>query len=294
MANPFGFLNINKPFGITSHDVVAKIRRTFKLKKVGHAGTLDPLATGVLVVCVGDATRLSDYVMHSQKTYAAQVKFGEATTTYDAEGKITTQKEASHITLADIEAILPQFTGEIQQIPPMYSALKKDGKKLYDLARAGETIALDPRPVTIYQLKITQFNAPIAHIEIQCGSGTYIRSLAHDMGQVLGVGAHLAGLIRVSSGAFDLSESYDLEALLNHSAWESCLVNEQTALAHFPRVDLDEIDTTHIQHGRNPMNVPVPTHEFGRAYSPSGQFIALLRAENVQWRPYKVFSSTSE
>jgi tRNA pseudouridine55 synthase len=294
LANPFGFLNINKPLGITSHDVVAKIRRGFKIKKVGHAGTLDPLATGVLVICIGDATRLSDYVMHSQKTYIAQVKFGEATTTYDAEGEITAQKEASHITQADIEAVLPQFTGEIQQIPPMYSAIKKDGKKLYDLARAGETIALDPRPVTIHQLKIIQCDSPIAQIEIQCGSGTYIRSLAHDMGQVLGVGAHLVGLIRVSSGAFDLAKSYDLEVLLNHPEWESCLVDESVALAHFPRIDLDQTDTIHIQHGRNPMNVPASTHEFGRAYSPNGQFIALLHAENYQWRPYKVFASTSE
>lgn len=294
MANSFGFLNINKPLGITSHDVVAKIRRGLKIKKVGHAGTLDPLATGVLVICIGDATRLSDYVMHSQKTYIAQVKFGESTTTYDAEGEITAKKEASHITQTDIEAILPQFTGEIQQIPPMYSAIKKDGKKLYDLARAGETIVLDPRPVTIHQLKIIQFDPPIAQIEIQCGSGTYIRSLAHDMGQVLGVGAHLAGLIRVISGAFDLSKSYDLDVLLNHANWESCLVDEAVALAHFPRLDLDQTDTIHIQHGRNPVNVPSPTHEFGRAYSPNGQFIALLRAENYQWRPYKVFASTSE
>jgi len=294
LANPFGFLNINKPLGMTSHDVVAKIRRGFKIKKVGHAGTLDPLATGVLVICIGDATRLSDYVMHSQKTYSAKIKFGESTDTYDAEGKIIAKNDASHLIQADIEAILPQFTGDIQQVPPMYSALKRDGKKLYDLARAGETITLEPRPVTIHQLALLQFEPPIAEIEIRCGAGTYIRSLAHDMGQALGVGAHLVGLIRVSSGGFDLSKSYELDELLSHPNWESCLVDEIVALAHIPRVDLDEIDTQHIRHGRNPVHVSDATHELVRAYDANGQFMALLRAENGQWRPYKVFSSASE
>lgn len=279
---------------MTSHDVVAKIRRGFKIKKVGHAGTLDPLATGVLVICIGDATRLSDYVMHSKKTYLAKIKFGESTDTYDAEGEIIAKKDASHLKKEDVEAILPQFTGEIQQIPPMYSALKRDGKKLYDLARAGETITLEPRPVMIHQLTLIQFISPIAEIEIQCGAGTYIRSLAYDMGQVLGVGAHLAGLVRVSSGSFDLSKSYELDELLNHPNWESCLVDETVALAHIPRIDLDEIDVQHIRHGRNPIHVPEPTHELARAYDVNGQFIALLRAENNQWRPYKVFSSASE
>ncbi|HRF93607.1 MAG TPA: tRNA pseudouridine(55) synthase TruB [Aggregatilineales bacterium] len=294
MGDVFGFLNINKPLGMTSHDVVAKIRRSFKIKKVGHAGTLDPLATGVLVLCLGDATRLSDYVMHSQKTYVAEIRFGQTTDTYDSEGQIITSTDATHLTQAHLEAILPQFTGDIQQIPPMYSALKRDGKKLYDLARAGETIELEPRPVTIHKLTITQFNAPTAHIEIQCGSGTYIRSLAHDMGQVLGVGAHLTGLVRVSSGAFDLSKAYDLENLLTNPDWKSCLVDEHSALAYLPRIELNEVDSDHILHGRNPLHAPIPEGEFGRAYSPNGTFIALLRAENSGWRPHKVFATASE
>ena len=294
MAEIFGFLNINKPLGMTSHDVVAKTRRVFKIKKVGHAGTLDPLATGVLVLCMGDATRLSDYVMHNQKTYMAQIRFGQTTDTYDSEGQITATTDASHLTQADIQAILPRFTGDILQIPPMYSALKRDGKKLYDLARAGETIELEPRPVTIHSLVIAQFNPPTAHIEIRCGSGTYIRSLAYDMGQVLGVGAHLTGLIRVSSGAFDLSEAHDLESLLTNPDWKTCLVDENTALADMPCVKLDTTDSDHILHGRNPLHAPVPVGEFGRAYSPDGKFIALLRAENDGWRPHKVFASASE
>jgi tRNA pseudouridine55 synthase len=294
LAEIFGFLNINKPLGMTSHDVVAKIRRAFKIKKVGHAGTLDPLATGVLVLCLGDATRLSDYVMHSQKIYSAKICFGQTTDTYDSEGQIIATADATHLTSEHIEAILPQFTGDILQIPPMYSALKRDGKKLYDLARAGETIELEPRPVTIHSLTMTQFDPPIAHIEIRCGSGTYIRSLAYDMGQVLGVGAHLAGLIRVSSGAFDLSKAHDLESLLDNPDWKACLVDENTALAHLPRVTLDAVDSDHILHGRNPLHAPVPEGELGRAYSPNGTFLALLRAENGGWRPHKVFASASE
>lgn len=278
---------------MTSHDVVAKIRRTLHIKRVGHAGTLDPLATGVLVVCIGEATRLSDFVMHSQKTYHAKIHFGETTETYDAEGDVITHSDISHLTQAHIEAILPQFTGDIEQIPPMYSAIKKDGKKLYELARAGESITLEPRRVTIHQLTITQFISPVADVEVVCGSGTYIRSLAHDMGQVLGVGAHLAGLVRTRSGTFDIQQSHHLDDVMNHPNPESCLVDEQIALAHLPAIQLDATDTEHILHGRTPQHAAQPTADLGRAYTPNGAFIALLRAENHQWKPYKVFSSAS-
>ena len=278
---------------MTSHDVVAKIRRTLHIKRVGHAGTLDPLATGVLVICIGEATRLSDFVMHGQKTYRAKIRFGETTETYDAEGAIITRADTSHLTQAHIEAILPQFTGDIEQIPPMYSAIKKDGKKLYELARAGETIALEPRRVTIHQLTVTQFESPLADVEVVCGSGTYIRSLAHDMGQILGVGAHLAGLIRTRSGAFDIAQAHHLDDIINYPNPESCLVDEQVALSHFPAIQLNETDTDHILHGRIPQHTSQPTADLGRAYTPNGAFIALLRAENHQWKPYKVFSSSS-
>ncbi len=278
---------------MTSHDVVAKIRRAWHIKRVGHAGTLDPLATGVLVVCIGEATRLSDFVMHSQKTYHAKIRFGETTETYDSEGDILIRADTSHLTQANIESILPQFIGDIEQIPPMYSAIKKDGKKLYELARAGETIALEPRRVTIYRLTVIQFISPIADIEVVCGSGTYIRSLAHDMGQVLGVGAHLAGLIRTRSGAFDIAQAHQLDDIMNHPNPESCLVSEQVALAHLPAIQLDVTDTEHILHGRIPQYTSQPTADLGRAYDPDGKFIALLRADNHQWKPYKVFSSAS-
>src|SRR5215207_3710637 len=194
----FGFLNIDKPLRMTSHDVVAQVRRKFKLKRVGHAGTLDPLATGVLVVCLGAATRLSEYVMDSTKQYRARVTLGVTTTTYDAEGDVVQQREAGHITRKMVEAALPQFTGEIDQLPPMYSAIKKGGRKLYEIARAGETIELTPRRITIYGLEIVEWSPPECVLDVTCSAGTYIRSLAFDLGKALGVGAYLSGLVRTA------------------------------------------------------------------------------------------------
>lgn len=293
MAELFGFLNIDKPLGMTSHDVVAHIRRKFRIKRVGHAGTLDPLATGVLVICIGEATRLSDLIMHTQKTYHAAIRFGETTETYDAEGAVINRVDVSHLTLAHIEAVLPQFIGDIDQVPPMYSAIKKDGKKLYELARAGKAIALEPRRVTVHQLRLVQFSAPVAEIEVVCGSGTYIRCLAHDIGQVLGVGAHLIRLIRTRSGVFKIEDAHHLDDIIHHPNPESYIVDERIALAHLPAVSLHQIDAEHVLHGRRPQDTPPPTADLGRAYAPDGSFIALLRAEHDQWQPFKVFRSTS-
>ena len=184
-------MNINKPLKLTSHDVVARVRRRYKeltgSKKVGHAGTLDPLATGVLVLCLGGATRLSDYVMHTTKQYRAQITLGCATTTYDAEGDTVSEMNAEHLVKSDVEEVLPQFIGDIQQIPPMYSAIKQGGKKLYDLARQGKTVERPARDIRIENLEITAWNSPTFALDIICGSGTYIRSLADDIGQALGL-----------------------------------------------------------------------------------------------------------
>ena len=177
-ADNMGFLNVNKPLKLTSHDVVARVRRRYKeltgSKKVGHAGTLDPLATGVLVLCLGGATRLSDYMMHTTKQYRAQIRLGQTTTTYDAEGDIVTEVDASHITQADVEAILPQFMGDVQQIPPMYSAIKVDGQKLYDLARGGKSIERKARDITITSLKILSWESPIFELDVVCSSCRFI------------------------------------------------------------------------------------------------------------------------
>src|SRR5689334_6628577 len=190
---PFGFLVVDKPPRLTSHDVVAQVRRGIHVKRVGHAGTLDPMATGILVLCIGTATRLSEYVMDSTKVYTTTIRLGEETDTYDADGQILATRDTSHISQPDIESALIYFQGEVQQIPPMYSAIKQDGKKLYDLARQGQEVERASRTV---QLKTTllSIDLPNITIRVECSVGTYIRSIAHDLGAMLGVGAHLTAL----------------------------------------------------------------------------------------------------
>lgn len=288
-----GFLNVHKPVGITSHDVVARLRRmtrTAGIDKVGHAGTLDPLASGVLVVCVGSATRLSDYVMHTTKRYQAHVVLGTRTDTYDAEGRITAQTSADHITQADVEALLPRFTGQIAQVPPAYSALKQGGKKLYELARAGEEVTLQPRPVTIERLQVLSWQAGAFVLDVVCGAGTYIRSLAHDMGDALGVGAHLGGLVRVASGAFTLERAVTLDDLLaQDDAWQAHLIAPSEALAHYPQVHLSAQDVQDIRHGRTIAGREGVGESLCLGMTAEGDLLALLQPDGAWLKPHKVF-----
>ena len=189
-----GILNLNKPIGCTSFDMVKRIRRLSGEKKVGHGGTLDPLASGVLPICLGRATRVSEFLADSSKTYRAVVTFGAATDTYDAEGKVTEEKDASHLTREIVEESLGPFRGIIMQEPPMYSALKHEGKRLYELAREGITVDRPKRETAVHKLEIISWDPPHATIYVDCGRGTYVRSLAHDIGQDLEVGAHLTEL----------------------------------------------------------------------------------------------------
>lgn len=289
MAEASGFLNINKPLHMTSHDVVGKIRRVLKLKKVGHAGTLDPLASGVLVICVGSATRLSEYVMQTTKRYQARVLLGVTTDTYDAEGEVLQQRDANHIQCADVENALIPFLGDIQQMPPMYSAIKQGGHKLYDLARAGEVVEREMRPVRIDALTVTDWSPPEFTLDVTCSAGTYIRSLAFDLGEALDVGAHLSGLVRLASGAFKLENAIELDALLANERWQDQLVAPPAALAHWQSVQLTDEDCDHILHGR-----PVPqttlANDLVFGYATNGQLVAILRADDGMWRPHKVFS----
>jgi tRNA pseudouridine55 synthase len=285
----FGFLNIDKPLGITSHDVIAKTRRAFGIRKVGHAGTLDPLATGVLVVCLGNATRLSEYVMRSTKRYTAQVHFGVSTTTYDTEGEVTAERPAEHLIESDIRAAFGAFTGEILQTPPLYSAIKQGGRKLYEIARAGETATLEARPVTIHQINLLDWQPPIATLDVLCNAGTYIRSLAHDLGERLGAGAHLAGLIRTQSGHFRLPEARPLDEVLEDPRWRGSLISPAAALSEWRRVTLDARQAEIVGHGG-----AIPLHEgaereLALAFAPQGRLLAVVRAEEGAWVPQKVF-----
>lgn len=290
----FGLLNLNKPAGPTSHDMVARVRRGTRVKKIGHAGTLDPLATGVLVLCVGAATRLSEYVMDSTKTYRARVQFGAQTNTYDAEGEIVAQSDVP-VEREAILAALDGFRGDIQQIPPMYSAIKRGGQKLYHLARAGETVELEPRPVTIHRLDLLAWEPPVATLEIQCSPGTYIRSLAHDLGQVVGAGAYLAALERTASGQFTTANAVtwdDFAAAIEAGTWEELLLPADMALADHPAVHLDAERLTRVRNGIwvRADDGSGPPGTLARAYDPEGRFVAVLERRGSKWKPHKVFA----
>ncbi len=286
-----GILLLDKPSGPTSHDMVIALRRGAGQKQVGHAGTLDPLATGLLVICLGAATRLSDYMRGKDKRYRARVRLGQSTNTYDADGEIT----ATSDTLPDraaVEEALVKFRGPIQQQPPAFSAIKRAGKKAYELARAGEVVELEARPVEIYALELLEWQPPEFTLDVLCSAGTYIRSLAHDLGQALGCGAHLTALRRTASGSFLLNEAVtldDLQKAFEAGDWRRYVRRADEAVADWPEVGLTAEAAARIQHGQ-----PIPLEEYAddyaRAYNPAGEFIALLRADTRAgvWRPSKV------
>ncbi|MCA9405977.1 MAG: tRNA pseudouridine(55) synthase TruB [Candidatus Omnitrophica bacterium] len=206
-----GILVINKPDGMTSHDVVAKMRKKFNIKKVGHAGTLDPLATGVLVILLGKATKLFDEFIAFDKAYRATMILGTITDTADTEGTIVKQRPYHDVSKKDLEKVFPDFTGDLEQIPPMYSAVKHKGKKLYELARQGITVEREPRPVTIHQLKILNVNFPEVEFYMECSKGTYVRQLAVDIGERLGCGACISQIERVKVGHYNIKEAVNIE-----------------------------------------------------------------------------------
>lgn len=209
-----GVLNINKPENMTSHDVVAIIRRTLNTKKVGHTGTLDPMVTGVLPICVGRATKIVDFIQNDKKTYEAEMTLGVATATEDQWGEVVETKPVDVTDETFKEAIL-SFVGEIEQVPPMYSALKVNGKKLYELARAGKTVERKPRKRTIYAIENIKINGHVATFRVICSKGTYIRTLCKDIGTKLGTVAHMSGLVRTATGQFHIEDAIDLEAARN-------------------------------------------------------------------------------
>jgi tRNA pseudouridine55 synthase len=241
-----GILNLDKPHGPTSHDIINRVRKLTGVRRVGHAGTLDPMATGVLLVCIGQATRVSEYLMAGQKTYRARVRLGITTDTYDAEGQIVTSVAPSKVNRAasmrQVEQALTHFRGTIEQVPPMYSALKHEGKPLHKLARQGIEVKREPRRIEISRLELTLWEPPECTLEMDCSPGTYVRSLAHDLGQTLGCGAHLTGLVRLASGEFHLEDAVTLEAFAQAAAesrWPELLQPIDAALARFPAIHLD-------------------------------------------------------
>ena len=285
-----GILNLSKPQGITSHDVVDRVRAVARQRRVGHAGTLDPMATGVLLVCLGRATRLAEYLMASPKTYRARIRLGVTTDTYDAEGRIVEERPVQ-VTRPEVEAALERFRGRTLQVPPMYSAIKRKGQPLYRLARQGITVEREPRPVEIYDLRMTDWEPPELALEVTCSPGTYIRSLAHDLGQALGCGAHLTGLVRLASGDFRLEEAVPLDELTPERLPE-VLLPPDAALRRYPAFHLDEQAARAVRSGRA-IAGPAPADEpLARAYGPDGSFLAVLeyRPDRQVWHPRKVFA----
>lgn len=244
----FGVLNIYKPKGMTSHDVVAVLRRVTKVKQIGHTGTLDPFAEGVLPICIGKATRLIEY-FKDDKAYVAAVKLGIATETYDIEGEITKTSDKK-ISLEEIQNALENFRGDIEQFPPIYSAIKVNGKKLYEYARNGEEVEIKPRKVTINKLDILSFdeNEQTLELYIDCSKGTYIRSIANDLGEVLGVGGHLIKLVRVKAGEFAVKDSINLDLLQAKEDVEKCLLKPLDYL-DYPIYELNEAEKAKVSNG---------------------------------------------
>jgi len=308
-----GIVNVDKPAGMTSHDVVDAVRRMAGQRKVGHAGTLDPLASGVLLVCLGHATRVVEYLMAGRKSYRATILLGQTTTTYDVEGEVITSGGRTDFGRAEIEAALAGFVGPIEQVPPIYSALKQQGQPLYKLARQGKEVERSPRAVEIYGLELLGSIPPAFTVKVTCSPGTYVRSLAHDLGQQLGSGACLAGLIRLGSGRFSLEEAVSLERLeeaFQHGQEADYLLPVDEALLDLPALILSQADTQRVAQGQfiDALQYPTsPTSSSGhesqpptsnlqppvecRAYSSAGDLVAILVYDPAipAWRPRKVF-----
>ena len=249
----FGFINVNKPKGITSHDVVAILRRILKIKQIGHTGTLDPFAEGVLPICIGKATRLIEF-LEDEKAYIGTVQFGKSTDTYDVDGKIINTSE-KQITFEDLENALKDFRGEIEQTPPIYSAIKINGKKLYEYAREGKDVEIKPRKVCIQKLEILSFDEikQQAELYIECSKGTYIRSIANDLGLALQAYGYLTKLVRVKAGKFTLRESIELNKL---NSKEECLAHLISPLEklNYPKYELTRAEFDKVSHG-NPIQI---------------------------------------
>ena len=265
-----GFIAILKPPGMTSHDVVNVVRKIMGTKKVGHAGTLDPEAAGVLVVAVGKATRLLEYLQLSNKSYRAEVTFGIATNTQDQEGEVISKQSAGNITSEDINAVLNNFCGKGQQTPPAFSAIKYKGRPLYSLARKGEKIKVEPREIEIYEIKLIKYYQndifPKAMIDLSCSKGTYVRTICHDLGENLGCGAHLSALLRTSVGSFKLENSFTLEEI-------NALKDEKNTIFLLPLTeglaDYPEITITNDVKKRVLNGVPIA----GEAISPEKGYV---------------------
>ncbi|WP_271395232.1 tRNA pseudouridine(55) synthase TruB [Neomicrococcus lactis] len=287
-----GLVIVDKPQGFTSHDVVGKMRRLAQTRKVGHAGTLDPMATGVLIVGLNKATRLLTYIVGASKVYEATIRLGESTVTDDAEGDITQSRIAAAVTREDIDREIAKLTGDILQVPSSVSAIKINGERAYKRVRSGEEVEIPARPVTIHRFEVHDVRRERAgkivdvDVTVECSSGTYIRALARDLGAALDVGGHLTALRRTSVGPYDISGARTLEQLAEHVDY---LPLADAARTLFPNRELTEEETTELSFGRRiPRN---ESDETTAAFSPDGELVALLKNKGSKAVPEIVFEA---
>jgi len=302
IAGPNGILNINKPRGMASFAVISLVRRLTGVRRAGHAGTLDPNAEGVLPVCLGQATRVIEHLVDAPKTYLAVIRLGTTTDTFDGEGRVLRTADPSGVRLEDIEAALPRFVGEIEQVPPMYSAIKHQGQPLYRYAREGREIEREPRRVVIHRLRLLRYEPPDIEVELSCGRGAYVRTLAHDLGEQLGCGAYLERLVRTASGPFVIDDAVtpdELRRAAEDGRWQELLHPMDTVLASWHAAILAETHTREMLQGRLLVLSPAKD-EFSaleadtpcRAYSTEGYFLGILRYRGAdRWHPAAVLGS---
>jgi tRNA pseudouridine55 synthase len=292
-----GILNVNKPEGKTSFSVVARLRALTGEAHVGHCGTLDPLATGVLPVCFGQATRVVQFLTDSTKTYLAQIELGITTDTFDRQGRITQQQDPSAITVTQVEEAISFFRGVIEQTPPIYSAVKHLGRPSYELARLGLPITLRTRRVEIISSELKDYQPPLITINVECTKGTYMRSLAHDIGQYLGCGAHLKNLVRLRCGPFHIQEAVSMsqiEDAVNNGFWENLIYSLDSPVLSWKTIIVDNRNELAIRNGQAlPLSQDFTSAiKYCRAYNLNGSFIAVMQflpGKNL-WHPEKVFS----
>ena len=297
-------LVVDKPAGPTSFDVVARVKRTLRARKAGHAGTLDPSATGVLVVCLGEAVRLQQFLAEGDKAYEATVAFGAATDTGDGEGEVVARADASSLSEAALRAALPGLTGDLLQVPPMFSAVRVGGRRLFEAARAGEVVARTPRKVRVDSLELLELGPAEsgrrrARIAVSCGTGTYVRTLAADLGRALGLPAHLSALRRTGSSGFELREAVSLESLESlvreggPEAARRLLVPPAAALRALPEARVSPREAIDLSFGRSMAAGP---HEGGlvRAVDEGGRLVAVCRASEGRLRPVRVFLTAGQ
>lgn len=292
MSEPNGVLPVDKPEGPTSHDVVAAARRGLRLRRVGHTGTLDPFASGLLLLCLGPATRLSEYLTGLSKEYQATLRLGAATDTDDLTGAIVRESPGwREVSRAQVEEAARQQVGAIRQRPPAYSAKRVAGERMYEAARRGEEITREPVEVVVHRLEITRFEPPEVDFEVACGSGTYIRAIARDIGEALGVGAHLTRLRRTAVGRFSVERAVTLEELADAERTAAALLTPAEALEHLPAVTVEGAELEAIRHGRSlPAEPSAPDAEPVALLSTARELVAIGVRSGGVIRPRKVFA----